>query len=542
MKRKSLPLFLALAMTLFLLPTAALADSGPQFIPVSCDQLTYLSYGLIPIRKGDKWGYIDARGQEVVPPTYDYAGALENGLGHVELDGKCGFVDATGKEVLAPIYDAIYTPVVGNRLVTYSDGLALARRGETWVYLDEAFREVFTHEGPSSGPFSEGLARVQLPGDPSQPMGFMDKTGEIVIPYVYQQVNAFVDGMALVEREHKWGYIDTLGNEVIPCQYDGLGLFFQDLAGVRIDGQWGFLDRTGALVVPPKYQQVNSFSEGLAAVKKDNKWGFIDQTGKEVIPCRYQAVSNFHDGRAKAKGPGDLYGYLDTAGKTVIPFVYDFAGDFNGGYAMVTTGVDELGQNGRHGLIDTNGGQVLPCVYDYLGVVDGNTVTARLNGEYGLVSLPAAQTAHPSTQTVLVDGQPVEFQCYALADSLGSLTNYVRLRDLAQALSTTGRRFDVIWDIDDPSIVVIAPYLQYNPNGTEGRAPFTGDRPYTIPTAPTKINRVDTPFASILLTDDSGGGHTYYRLRDLAQALNFNVGWSPEGAFIQTNNPYDPAD
>ena len=41
---------------------------------------------------------------------------------------------------------------------------------------------------------------------------------------------------------------------------------------------------------------------------------------------------------------------------------------------------------------------------------------------------------------------------------------------------------------------------------------------------------------SIVLTDDSGNGYTYYKLRDLGTALGFTVDWSAEqGVFIQTN-------
>lgn len=49
----------------------------------------------------------------------------------------------------------------------------------------------------------------------------------------------------------------------------------------------------------------------------------------------------------------------------------------------------------------------------------------------------------------------------------------------------------------------------------------------------------DSGAAAIYLTSDTGGGFTYYRLRDLGKALGFNVGWSAErGVFIETGKPY----
>ena len=44
---------------------------------------------------------------------------------------------------------------------------------------------------------------------------------------------------------------------------------------------------------------------------------------------------------------------------------------------------------------------------------------------------------------------------------------------------------------------------------------------------------------SFLLKDSAGNGYTYYKLRDLGQLLNFNVGWTAErGVFIETGKPY----
>ena len=48
---------------------------------------------------------------------------------------------------------------------------------------------------------------------------------------------------------------------------------------------------------------------------------------------------------------------------------------------------------------------------------------------------------------------------------------------------------------------------------------------------------------AFVLTDDEGGDHTYYQLRDLGKALGFNVGWSAErGVFIESDKPYTDAD
>lgn len=153
---------------------------------------------------------------------------------------------------------------------------------------------------------------------------------------------------------------------------------------------------------------------------------------------------------------------------------------------------------------------------------------------------PADFMAYASALTVSIDGNAVELPAYALKDENGYPTNYVKLRDVAHVLNGTAAQFDVSWD-GNVNIVTNSPYV--SPNGSEMKTPFTGDRAYTVPTAVTNIDGAAADLAAIYLTDDSGGGYTYYQLRDLGRALGFNVGWSAErGIFIETDKPYTDAD
>ncbi|MBQ3496701.1 MAG: leucine-rich repeat protein [Oscillospiraceae bacterium] len=152
---------------------------------------------------------------------------------------------------------------------------------------------------------------------------------------------------------------------------------------------------------------------------------------------------------------------------------------------------------------------------------------------------PSDATAYASTQTVFIDGKAVELQAYALKDASGNPTNYVKLRDVAHALNGTAAQFEVTWD----GSVGIVTGSSYTPNGSEMHTPFSGDRAYTVPSSATKVDGAAQALAAITLTDDNGGGYTYYQLRDLGRALGFNVGWSAaRGIFIETDKPYTDAD
>ena len=49
------------------------------------------------MRTGDKWGYVDAAGNEVIQPRFDQAYDFDQQLAPVELDEKWGYVDRQGR-------------------------------------------------------------------------------------------------------------------------------------------------------------------------------------------------------------------------------------------------------------------------------------------------------------------------------------------------------------------------------------------------------------------------------------------------------------
>lgn len=83
----------------------------------AADEIGSLSKnGLISIRNGNKWGYIDKEGTEIIPVMYDSVTNFDDsGLAIVTKDGLSGVIDANNKIIVDLIYDSINN---------FSDGLA----------------------------------------------------------------------------------------------------------------------------------------------------------------------------------------------------------------------------------------------------------------------------------------------------------------------------------------------------------------------------------------------------------------------------------
>jgi hypothetical protein len=205
--------------------------------------------------------------------------------------------------------------------------------------------------------------------------GFIDRTGQVVIPLCFDAVGEFSEGLARFERDGRWGYIDPTGSIIVKPTFPWAEEFHEGLAHVQVtgtilgyDGRWGYIDQTGKVVIPPNSGRMisdsngeeSAFHDGLAMIEVEDKAipprkGFIDKGGKLVIPARFTYVYPFSEGLAAAteSESGDRgWGYIDRSGIWVIPPRFDWASSFQFGLAPVN-------QKRDCGYIDKKGEQVL---------------------------------------------------------------------------------------------------------------------------------------------------------------------------------------
>jgi hypothetical protein len=145
-----------------------------------------------------------------------------------------------------------------------------------------------------------------------------------------------------------YGYIDKTGNVVIPARYKGAQPFSEGLAPAMLADTWGFIDKTGEFVIEPQFANAWPFSDGLALVLlKDSTAGYIDKTGKFVIQAQGMYAEPFSEGLA-LMATNAKYGHFDTSGKLVIKPHLNYADSFSGGLAAAKG-------EGGYGYIDITG-------------------------------------------------------------------------------------------------------------------------------------------------------------------------------------------
>jgi len=148
-------------------------------------------------------------------------------------------------------------------------------------------------------PFGEyGLASFTQNGK----MGFINKSGEIVIPAKFQRVESLEDAAEWGDVTH--GYINSSGEIIVPPKFLTVGRFNEyGLAGIgELGSGFGYVNTLGEMIVPTKYEEAEHFNEyGLASIKQNDKWGCINTSGEIIIAPQFKGIGLFDkNGVAKA--------------------------------------------------------------------------------------------------------------------------------------------------------------------------------------------------------------------------------------------------
>ncbi|MCU6707073.1 copper amine oxidase N-terminal domain-containing protein [Paenibacillus sp. J5C_2022] len=130
--------------------------------------------------------------------------------------------------------------------------------------------------------------------------------------------------------------------------------------------------------------------------------------------------------------------------------------------------------------------------------------------------------AKPASSRVLVDGKTVVFEAYTIGGN-----NYFKLRDVAMALNGSAKRFAVAWDADSASIDLL-PGDAYQPVGNELKAGADVAAKRGKPaSASLYLDGVQVLAAAYNIE-----GSNYYKLRDIARAIDFQVGWDADSRTV----------
>ena len=131
-------------------------------IPTGFDDVRPFRRGMAAVRRGGRWGAVDAAGRVIVPFGYDaFATAMsdgryidgfsDEGLAVVELHGRKGVVDRTGRVLVEPVHPA---------LVIHPVAFLITDGAHRWGALDRHGRVIIRPSHPSRMAVTEEIDRL----------------------------------------------------------------------------------------------------------------------------------------------------------------------------------------------------------------------------------------------------------------------------------------------------------------------------------------------------------------------------------------------
>ncbi|MFL6560411.1 MAG: WG repeat-containing protein, partial [Bacillus sp. (in: firmicutes)] len=319
---------------------------------------------------GNKWGYMDAKGELVLPANYDHAEDFqENGLAIIGLMDKSGVINAKGYFIVQPKYDTINP---------FSEGRAVVNDAQGFKVIDESGKEI-TEKAYSIivGEYKEGRLRaVEIDEHGQYLYGYLNKRGKEVIPITYETASDFIRGKAIVKtKEGRFQLIDLTGNVLQLYPYAYVSNYGQGLLAFKnsTDGKLGYINEQGKIVIEPQYSYGESFIDGLAIVSLSannrENYGVIDQKGHFMIKPNYNQIIYLDEGRfaigkeidPKSPCMRSIYALADSEGHILTGFIFTSIMKFQDGLASVTDDqhtyfIDKHGKRNEHlPMISGNG-------------------------------------------------------------------------------------------------------------------------------------------------------------------------------------------
>lgn len=291
---------------------------------------------------GEKWGFIDNKGNFVIKPNFDYADDFQdNGLAIVGINDVFGIINTSGNYVVIPKY---------NFINQFSEGRAIAINNRKSKIIDESGRVLKTKDYDFIGNFTNGRAlSADFNEEGKYLHGYLDRQGKDVIPLQYESANDFVNGKAVVKiKDNEYALIGLNGEIYNRYDYYFVGRLGDGLLAFQENrkGKYGYIDENGKVIIKPEFTMALAFSEGRAIVKNSsdniaNKYGLIDKTGNYIIKPEYNDVILLGENKVAVgkeivkEKPfiGSQYSIADTEGNFLTDFIYSSVSHYKNGLA-----------------------------------------------------------------------------------------------------------------------------------------------------------------------------------------------------------------
>lgn len=223
-------------------------NNGEEIAAPIYDNARNFSEGMAAVCISASWGFINTDGKVVIPMKYDGVEDFKGGKATVYKGDYTITIDKTGKEIRK------VKNKPNQKVVTPKYGLNKEEQTKSTLYTSSTVSNQSAHTKTTkrknvkydivSTPIN-GVSIVTI----NKRKGLMDAfTKEEIVTPVYDEVRHFSEGMAAVKLSTSWGYVDISGQVVIPLRFQEASPFIGGKAKVKYDGKYIYINKEGIQV------------------------------------------------------------------------------------------------------------------------------------------------------------------------------------------------------------------------------------------------------------------------------------------------------
>lgn len=337
-----------------------LTKDGKEILPCLYKEVTYgVDEDVWIVKRNDSIGIVDKKGS--------FINDLRNNFKSYTCIGN-GLLLAVSNDVLEqkfiiPIkYNGFAFLGHMSSVMPISDGVIIAEsfgNYKLYSYDGDSLKAITDDYQHFTGEIGEGMCCVTNGWNGKY--GFINSKGEIAVPFEFDKpCGPYSDGMATYrDSTEQYGYIDRSGNVVIPAQYQWATNFSDGLAYVSNGDMAGVIDKTGKLIINTfdKYYLSSGFVKGFALVDAGidgESMGIVNKKGEIVVPMEYSIHNLCDDVYVSCSNDNQKYGVFSYNGKQLVPFEFDELSDFNSGLALAKLGERSfvINKEGKTGILN----------------------------------------------------------------------------------------------------------------------------------------------------------------------------------------------
>ncbi len=332
------------------------------------EQQANFKEGAARVKNSKYFSFIDTAGNMISKRKYRAARDFQENFVAVKLKTEWGFIDKKGN----PIGDNSYS-----RCGDFNQGRAWVYKNKKYGYIDTAGKMVIRPKYTSAKNFDHnGLAIVR---NKSRKYGVINTAGETVIPFIYNKILPFENGITVAKLQNTYVTLKTTGEtSELPKKHIAAEPFSEGLAAFRFNEKYGFIDTLGNVVIAPKFNEPGRFVNGVCILPDSNQKQFvINRRGETIIENIPRISGTFNDGLALVQEDDSNFYYMDKSGKNAFGRNFSVASAFKDGYARVK-------HAGKWQIINPAGKSILSSTYDYISEPSDGKVVVVSSNFYGV--------------------------------------------------------------------------------------------------------------------------------------------------------------